>query len=997
MIGKFRAGIARSILIGLVGLLLAGIAFSMWMSMQARSAAERTAIEQAKAIASQSLALVFEPNDLNAPVSDTRAAQLTRDVSDIVIDPSDYTAVTVWSEDGVILYSTEAGRIGNLLAGERDRIGLAIRGQAVPRDSNGEFSVMVPLVLRSSVGPDVAVELVRPNDTIAAAAGPWRTNALFLAVLLFVTGFAVFGVTKMQAALGAATSFPRTDAPQPGAQAHGRMPLQRTRAPTLEPPRPIEVPSPGLREEAEARKMAEERARAAEERLALLHEQYKKSLDDLQTLQQMAREASTKPDPRLEERALRAEGLVRTLEGQVRSLKDERERLADQLDDALTAAERAPRVDPAHERRANEAVQEAIGLRAELEGAQTQLSVNRRELRALQDQAGRSTQIQEDLDAAHLELGQTRDALGTARADLRAARAEMEDGRAELRALRGEEQRAAVLQDELRAAKAEILSGSASHRAELVEREAELEEKVRTAREQFQKELAAIEASYREQLSLKEEEFAGRIKRVESESSTAGAELTTAMAEVRAVREELASHAAQVTDLTEELASRAAEVEGLKAELSTRDEHATGYLAELDGARTDLATLREELAATQGSLAGTQAELMAAQSGATESGERASRTELENRSLTQRLERMAGELEDAAAENADLNRKLQEVEARRALELADDPGRSEIDELLRVTQDRLAGQTEKLMAAEDRIHDLEHEIASRSERLDEVEAQLRQHQMHDALREIREPARDETAGEADGVRIDEAGAFEDRRAVSPFTKELSLDAKKSLTRIMGITQILKHKKDGKDHAQLIKQLTAHVRRLDQTVANLAEADELARGTIELAVKRTNIEALVQRIVEESGISAEHEVRLETEEFSLGIDPQRTEQIVAGLLRSSSDRTPNGKGITVRLSKRDGGALISVEDPEPSSDASLSPLITRFAEVQGGWATVESREQGGSAFRVFLPDGAPQAAKADDVQIVVDEHQPQEWEPSAEQILVQELHRLAEKD
>ena len=36
---------------------------------------------------------------------------------------------------------------------------------------------------------------------------------------------------------------------------------------------------------------------------------------------------------------------------------------------------------------------------------------------------------------------------------------------------------------------------------------------------------------------------------------------------------------------------------------------------------------------------------------------------------------------------------------------------------------------------------------------------------------------------------------------------------------------------------------------------------------------------------------------------------------------------------------------------------MSPVVQRFAEVQGGWAKVESQESGGSAFAVFLPDGA----------------------------------------
>jgi hypothetical protein len=94
-------------------------------------------------------------------------------------------------------------------------------------------------------------------------------------------------------------------------------------------------------------------------------------------------------------------------------------------------------------------------------------------------------------------------------------------------------------------------------------------------------------------------------------------------------------------------------------------------------------------------------------------------------------------------------------------------------------------------------------------------------------------------------------------------------------------------------------------------------------------------------------------------------------------------------------RADGGAIISVEDPESPTDASMSPVVRRFAEVQGGWAKVEAGEGGGSAFRVFLPDAAPERA-AGDVQVLVDEGQaePVRWEPEGAKLLVQELHRLA---
>ena len=97
-----------------------------------------------------------------------------------------------------------------------------------------------------------------------------------------------------------------------------------------------------------------------------------------------------------------------------------------------------------------------------------------------------------------------------------------------------------------------------------------------------------------------------------------------------------------------------------------------------------------------------------------------------------------------------MNRKLQEIEARRALEVAEDEGRAHIDELLKATQDRLAGQSEKLIASEELARELERQVAADAERLEELEAQLRQHQMAEQMRELHTP-RAETR-EVEGVR-----------------------------------------------------------------------------------------------------------------------------------------------------------------------------------------------------------------------------------------------------
>jgi signal transduction histidine kinase len=563
-----------------------------------------------------------------------------------------------------------------------------------------------------------------------------------------------------------------------------------------------------------------------------------------------------------------------------------------------------------------------------------------------------------------------RESFEVTRSELQAVQAQLDDARTELRALRSEEQRATMLEDELRATKAELDSAVASHRADLVERETEFEGLVRAAREEFQGQIASLETRHEDDLATRDRRMATRLEAAEA----------AAAAKVERVRQELADRDARY-GVAEQVVAEA-------------KEEATRLGEELTRARLELDETVQRLLSETNSVR--------------ELSERAEFVQREAADASARAERLAEELDDATQSNADLNRRLQELESRRALEIANVEGRADLDQLLRVTQERLAGQTERLIAAEDNAHRLERELKGKLEQIDQIEGELRHVQMAEAMRQLRGEGHEaaEAPAQAEGAALPAPPAgldadglpFEDRRATSPFMKELSHDARKSLTQILGLTQILKHKKDAKEQAQLVRQLTTYARRLDHVVSDMADADKLVRGTVELTVRRTDLEALVHRVVEESGVGSDHELRIDAERVVVALDQLRTEQILAGLLRSAADRTPLKRPITVRLENHDGGALLSVEDPEPSSDASLSPVVQRFAEMQGGWAKVESGPDGGSAFRVFLPDGAKASEDAPivvaDQEVEVAEEQ-EAWSPDGAQLLVQELHRLSE--
>lgn len=967
-------GLARRIHIALIGLLVIGVAGSFWMSMRARSTAEERAVDQAQVIADSSLTLVFRPDDLQHAASSERIRELARSIDDVVLDPSDFETVTLFSSSGEILFSTEDGNIGQRLDGERPRIRTAFRGEPQSRLIDDTLSVLVGLRFPSGVGSPAAVELSRPADDITGAAAPWRTNMFFLGGALALVLLAA-GAPMLRGGGSVETA----------ESSRMRVPVIPGRQPVA-PARRIEAPRPGMKEEAEARRRAETRAQEAEQRLNLLQDQYRATLEELQSTQRTIREQPVGQGREFEERAVKAEQAARSLEQRLHSVTAERDRIAGELlarRDAIAGQGQAE---------IKQVEAEAMGLRAELEGAQTQLSMTIQELAALQRQAERSRELQEELDAAQLESLHARDAMDGMQRELGSARTELDDVRGELRALRTEEQRAAELTDELRTVKAEIDSMRASHRAELVEQEAELEEQVRSVREEFQAQVAEAETRHATELAEAEKEFAARVAAAAAGADEASARVAAAGADLEAARSESEARAVDLESARAELQAAHDRIELLQQGLSERQGDFDGAAEEVQRAKADREALAAEITELRAALQESQAALTEERAGREQLESSDSRVQAEARRATQRADALAEELGAATQANTEMNRRLQEIEARRALEVAEDEGRAHMDELLTATQERLAGQTEKLIAAEERAREMERRVTMDAERLEELEAQLRQHQMADQMREL-QPTKHEHHEADDAIPI------EGLRAATPFIKEMSMDAQKTISRMMGVAQLLKHKQGAKEQAQLVQQLTANGRRLGNTIRDLSDIDSLVTGTVSLELRNTDLESLIRRVLEESGIESEQDVRVEIEPVSIAVDRTRTEQIIQALLRSAGDRTPEGKTITVRLIRDKGGALIVVEDAESSAEISLSPMVRRLAEVQGGWAKVAPRDGGGAAFQVFLPAGGPggtppaEPVEGDQpVEEVKDE--PNHW-IQAEQALVRELRELSQ--
>jgi two-component system sensor histidine kinase KdpD len=211
--------------------------------------------------------------------------------------------------------------------------------------------------------------------------------------------------------------------------------------------------------------------------------------------------------------------------------------------------------------------------------------------------------------------------------------------------------------------------------------------------------------------------------------------------------------------------------------------------------------------------------------------------------------------------------------------------------------------------------------------------------------------------------------------------------RRPLTSILGVSLALRHSDpDSRDGRELVRQLEASARKLDRMVSVLLELDRLADGTLRLNRRRSDLQALVRRVVEGSPDLANRNIHVEAEKVVVPVDPFMVEQMVETLLTNAGGRTSSDGSLWITVSSDPEGAVIAVADTGPDVPEELRQslsalpedqkggagrgrastglaLLQRVAEVHGGRAWVQEREGGGASFRVFLPDATEVATEA----------------------------------
>ncbi len=220
-----------------------------------------------------------------------------------------------------------------------------------------------------------------------------------------------------------------------------------------------------------------------------------------------------------------------------------------------------------------------------------------------------------------------------------------------------------------------------------------------------------------------------------------------------------------------------------------------------------------------------------------------------------------------------------------------------------------------------------------------------------------------------------------------FLQAVSHDLRTPLAAILGLAITLE--RDDVEMAldesrDLAHRIADNARRLDRLVTNLLDLDRLARGIVAPKLQPTDVGSLVRRVVAESELIADSRLHTDIEPITIAVDGSKVERIVENLLANTARHTPAHASIWVAVRAVDGGVLIAVEDNGPGVAPELretifepfqqgpdapqhSPgvgvgltLVRRFAELHGGRAWVEDRDEGGASFRVFLPERAAAA-------------------------------------
>jgi len=230
----------------------------------------------------------------------------------------------------------------------------------------------------------------------------------------------------------------------------------------------------------------------------------------------------------------------------------------------------------------------------------------------------------------------------------------------------------------------------------------------------------------------------------------------------------------------------------------------------------------------------------------------------------------------------------------------------------------------------------------------------------------------------------EREATERLRLVDEVKNELlvavSHDMRSALTVLLGFSSVLERGEGTltpENRLEIVGRMRKAARKLDRILRDILDLDRLRRGIVEARRIPTDLPELIDRVLTDLEVPADHPIEREIDPIVAMLDPAKVERIIENLVANAVRHTPAGSTIWIRAREAGDGVRIAIEDngggvpaarkraifkafergqayqPSPGTGIGLA-LVIRFAQLHGGRAWVEDRAGGGASFRVVLP-------------------------------------------
>jgi hypothetical protein len=321
--------------------LAAGAVLAFVHASDERGRAIADAASHARVIAETRLAPLLQESDLTAPITGARYDAVAAAVERTIFHRTGVRELTIWSDVGRILFAQDQAAIGTRPTFIRDLVYGVANGTTLARTESGTLKTFTP-IWRQPGGAVAVAELDQPLGPVAGSAGRLSTLAALALGFGSLACWALVALALRPRATAAAAgpSFAepglRRTASAGGARALGPVmaaapPSVVKRVTQAATPAPPTARDAGVREAEKARTEAEQRARAAEERLNRLQLQHKQAMERLEALEARLSVAAAAPKHAQEElRALRDQ--VRESAERLHTAETENQRLRARLD-----------------------------------------------------------------------------------------------------------------------------------------------------------------------------------------------------------------------------------------------------------------------------------------------------------------------------------------------------------------------------------------------------------------------------------------------------------------------------------------------------------------------------------------------------------------------------------------------------------------------------------------------------------------------------------------